>query len=216
MWRPSMPSRATPSRWTTRSASTASGSCSSNPSTPTPRSTPTWYGPTALCRSTRSSGASSTTCWRGDEGRRRSRRRRQDDPRGRHRPETETALPRRPKGRTHQRTAPHRARPDLRQEHPQTQPDGQLTLGPQAHQQEGEARHEHASGRCGREPCCGRSLSSTCHTHFPAPYERTTDGGFMTHDDKGHLEVEDRGAVLIVRVDGGPHSLSSWGEPREV
>jgi hypothetical protein len=38
----------------------------------------------------------------------------------------------------------------------------------------------------------------------------------MTHDDKGHLEVEDRGAVLIVRVDGGPHSLSSWGEPREV
>jgi len=29
----------------------------------------------------------------------------------------------------------------------------------------------------------------------------------MTHDDKGHLEVEDRGAVLIVRVDGGPHSL---------
>ena len=29
----------------------------------------------------------------------------------------------------------------------------------------------------------------------------------MTHQDKGHLEVEDRGAVLIVRVDGGPHSL---------
>ncbi len=36
----------------------------------------------------------------------------------------------------------------------------------------------------------------------------------MTHDDKGHLEVEDRGAVLIVRVDGGPHSLSSWGASR--
>src|SRR5215207_10529712 len=141
MWRPSMPSRATPSRWTTRSASTASGSCSSNPSTPTPRSTPTWYGPTALCRSTRSSGASSTTCWRGDEGRRRSRRRRQDDPRGRHRPETETALPRRPKGRTHQRTAPHRARPDLRQEHPQTQPDGRLRLDPYSCQQEGETRY---------------------------------------------------------------------------
>src|SRR5438132_14172013 len=29
----------------------------------------------------------------------------------------------------------------------------------------------------------------------------------MAHKDKGHLEVEDRGAVLIVRVDGGPHSL---------
>jgi len=29
----------------------------------------------------------------------------------------------------------------------------------------------------------------------------------MAHEDEGHLEVEDRGAVLIVRVDGGPHSL---------
>ncbi|MBC2644233.1 MULTISPECIES: enoyl-CoA hydratase/isomerase family protein [unclassified Rhodococcus (in: high G+C Gram-positive bacteria)] len=29
----------------------------------------------------------------------------------------------------------------------------------------------------------------------------------MTHESKGHLEVEDRGDVLIVRVDGGPHSL---------
>jgi len=29
----------------------------------------------------------------------------------------------------------------------------------------------------------------------------------MTEEDKGRLEVEDRGAVLIVRVDGGPHSL---------
>jgi enoyl-CoA hydratase len=29
----------------------------------------------------------------------------------------------------------------------------------------------------------------------------------MTHEDKGRLEVEDRGAVLIVRVDGGPHGL---------
>jgi enoyl-CoA hydratase/carnithine racemase len=29
----------------------------------------------------------------------------------------------------------------------------------------------------------------------------------MAHQDKGHLEVEDRGAVLIVRVDGGPHSV---------
>lgn len=29
----------------------------------------------------------------------------------------------------------------------------------------------------------------------------------MTHEDKGHLEVEDRGAVLIVRVDGGRHGL---------
>ena len=29
----------------------------------------------------------------------------------------------------------------------------------------------------------------------------------MTQKDNGHLEVEDRGATLIVRVDGGPHSL---------
>ncbi len=29
----------------------------------------------------------------------------------------------------------------------------------------------------------------------------------MTHEDKGQLEVEDRGAVLIVRVDGGPHGV---------
>ena len=29
----------------------------------------------------------------------------------------------------------------------------------------------------------------------------------MAHEDKGHLEVEDRGAVLIVRVDGGPHAV---------
>jgi enoyl-CoA hydratase/carnithine racemase len=29
----------------------------------------------------------------------------------------------------------------------------------------------------------------------------------MTHKDKGHFEIEDGGAVLIVRVDGGPHAL---------
>src|SRR5438876_5947885 len=29
----------------------------------------------------------------------------------------------------------------------------------------------------------------------------------MTHKDKDHFEIEDRGAVLIVRVDGGPHAL---------
>lgn len=29
----------------------------------------------------------------------------------------------------------------------------------------------------------------------------------MTHIEQGHLDVEDRGAVLIVRVDGGPHGL---------
>src|SRR6266508_2159379 len=29
----------------------------------------------------------------------------------------------------------------------------------------------------------------------------------MTHKEQGHLDVEDRGAVLIVRVDGGPHGL---------
>src|SRR6201993_3067695 len=29
----------------------------------------------------------------------------------------------------------------------------------------------------------------------------------MTAQDKSHLEIDDRGAVLIVRIDGGPHSL---------
>ena len=29
----------------------------------------------------------------------------------------------------------------------------------------------------------------------------------MTDKDKGHFEIEDRGAVLIVRVDGGPHAV---------
>ena len=29
----------------------------------------------------------------------------------------------------------------------------------------------------------------------------------MTHQDRGHLEVEDRGAVVLVRVDGGRHAL---------
>jgi predicted house-cleaning NTP pyrophosphatase (Maf/HAM1 superfamily) len=29
----------------------------------------------------------------------------------------------------------------------------------------------------------------------------------MARSDKGHLAIEDRGAVLIVRVDGGPHGL---------
>src|SRR3954449_4775094 len=29
----------------------------------------------------------------------------------------------------------------------------------------------------------------------------------MTHQDNSHLQIEDRGATLIVRVDGGPHSL---------
>jgi hypothetical protein len=29
----------------------------------------------------------------------------------------------------------------------------------------------------------------------------------MTPEAKGHLEVEDRGAILIVRVDGGPHGV---------
>lgn len=29
----------------------------------------------------------------------------------------------------------------------------------------------------------------------------------VANDEKGHLEVEDRGAVQIVRIDGGPHAL---------
>ena len=37
--------------------------------------------------------------------------------------------------------------------------------------------------------------------------ETDAKGEPMTHEDKGHFEIEDRGAVLIVRVDGGPHAL---------
>jgi enoyl-CoA hydratase/carnithine racemase len=29
----------------------------------------------------------------------------------------------------------------------------------------------------------------------------------MTQQDNNHLDIEDRGATFIVRVDGGPHSL---------
>ena len=29
----------------------------------------------------------------------------------------------------------------------------------------------------------------------------------MTQQDSNHLDIEDRGATFIVRVDGGPHSL---------
>lgn len=33
----------------------------------------------------------------------------------------------------------------------------------------------------------------------------------MTHDDNGHLEIEDRGGIQIVRVDGGPHAVFGIG-----
>src|SRR6266446_3688816 len=32
----------------------------------------------------------------------------------------------------------------------------------------------------------------------------------MTHELTGQLEIEDRGAVLVTRVDGGPHALFGW------
>ena len=47
--------------WTTRSANTASGCCSSSPPSPAPRSTRTWCRRTPRCRPTRSSAASSAT-----------------------------------------------------------------------------------------------------------------------------------------------------------
>ena len=56
-------SRATPSPSTTRSASTASGRCSSNPPGPTPRSTRPACGPTGPWTSTPSSGTSSRSTW---------------------------------------------------------------------------------------------------------------------------------------------------------
>ena len=42
---------------------------------------------------------------------------------------------------------------------------------------------------------------------FLTPANLITEAEPVTDEDKGHLQVEDRGAVLIVRVDGGPHSL---------
>ena len=40
-----------------------------------------------------------------------------------------------------------------------------------------------------------------------APDETTRKATLMTHQDDSHFQIEDRGATLIVRVDGGPHSL---------
>ncbi|SJM28384.1 hypothetical protein BQ8482_110314 [Mesorhizobium delmotii] len=61
--RPSTRSRATPNRWTTRFAITASGSCSSSPARSTLRSQATAWRPTPPCRSTRRDGATTTSCW---------------------------------------------------------------------------------------------------------------------------------------------------------
>src|SRR5246500_5084082 len=38
----------------------------------------------------------------------------------------------------------------------------------------------------------------------------------MTHQDTSHLQIEVRGATLIVRVDGGPHSLFGVGTANEL
>lgn len=38
-------------------------------------------------------------------------------------------------------------------------------------------------------------------------HEPTPDAELVTHEDAGHLEVEERGGVLIVRVDGGHHAV---------
>ena len=57
-------SRATPSPWTTRFASTASGFCSSSPSTRAPASTRAWCGVRTHCRSTSEDGTPSKPSWR--------------------------------------------------------------------------------------------------------------------------------------------------------
>jgi len=38
----------------------------------------------------------------------------------------------------------------------------------------------------------------------------------MTQQDSSHFRIEDRGAALIVRVDGGPHSLFGVGIANEL
>ena len=59
-----MSSRATPSPWTTRFASTAFGFCSSSRSTRAPPSTRAWCGVRTHCRSTSGDGTPSKTSWR--------------------------------------------------------------------------------------------------------------------------------------------------------
>src|SRR5215204_6149986 len=54
---------------------------------------------------------------------------------------------------------------------------------------------------------CARSYSTCLLPCNFVIVAATAEGELMAHEDKGHLEVEDRGAVLIVRVDGGPHGL---------
>src|SRR5246127_5039275 len=50
-----------------------------------------------------------------------------------------------------------------------------------------------------------RATTPTAISLFPRNHDRRQRT--MTHQYKSYLEIEDRGAVLIVRVDGGPHSL---------
>jgi len=38
----------------------------------------------------------------------------------------------------------------------------------------------------------------------------------MTHQDNNHLDIENRGSVLVVRVDGGPHSLFGYDAANEL
>lgn len=38
----------------------------------------------------------------------------------------------------------------------------------------------------------------------------------MTQEDNSHLKIEDRGATLVVRVDGGPHSLFGFDTANEL
>ena len=38
----------------------------------------------------------------------------------------------------------------------------------------------------------------------------------MTHQDNKHLDIEDRASVLVVRIDGGPHSLFGLGAANEL
>src|SRR5689334_7210220 len=62
---------------------------------------------------------------------------------------------------------------------------------------------------CGHSPQ-GQPRPRRCDSHprmspRTFPFELSTGADFMPYKDKGHLAIEDRATVLVVRVDGGPH-----------
>src|SRR4051794_2774003 len=66
--------------------------------------------------------------------------------------------------------------------------------------------------RLGRQPAlegaCGRYITSLSYQYAAlTPCRTHPEDAVMSQRASGNLEVEDRGAVLVVRVHGGPHQL---------